>query len=329
MIGARAARNTDLVVVGAGPAGATAARLLALQGRPPLMIDLQGTGCDRLEVIAPAVLPLVNALGLMSLLADAAVARPCLGIRRRWGDPPVRPDTDEFLRRPGGRGFVVDRRRFDLRLRQAAQEAGVEFRRGKIIGVQREAGRISLLLRDGTGEETLRAQWVIDATGRPASVARRLGARLHRAEKLVAERVATARTGDPGAPNWLEVVAGCDNWSYSIAGPAGRSEVWRIARQSSRPRPLACRRVDASSGVLSRAAGAGWVAVGDAASAFDPITSQGLANALGTALAAAGAIASKSHPTSDMQQGYSDLVLMTFVHSERQRREVYRVFKPW
>ena len=324
-----AARDADLIVVGAGPAGATVARLLALQGRRPLMIDLQGTSCDRLEVIAPAVLPVVNALGLMSLLADATVAQPCLGIRRQWGNPPIRPETDEFLRRPGGRGFVVDRRCFDLRLRQAAQEAGVQLRRGRIIAVQREAGGISLLLRDGAGEETLRAQSVIDATGRPASVARRLGARLHRAEKLVAERVATACTGDPGAPNWLEVVAGRDNWSYSIAGPAGRSEVWRIARQSSRLRPLACKVIDASSGVLSRAAGPGWMAVGDAATAFDPITSQGLANAFGTALAVAGAIASKPHPTSNEQQGYSDLVLMTFTHSEWQRRKVYRLCERW
>jgi flavin-dependent dehydrogenase len=76
--------------------------------------------------------------------------------------------------------------------------------------------------------------------------------------------------------------------------------------------------------VLSRAAGKGWIAVGDAAAAFDPITSQGLANALGSALVAAGALLSRNYTAPAVERGYSDLVLMTFSYSETLRREIYQ-----
>lgn len=46
------------------------------------------------------------------------------------------------------------------------------------------------------------------------------------------------------------------------------------------------RRVDAGSARLDRAGGDGWLAIGDAAMSFDPISSHGLLTALSTGLAA-------------------------------------------
>jgi len=46
------------------------------------------------------------------------------------------------------------------------------------------------------------------------------------------------------------------------------------------------RRVDAGSARLDRACGDGWLAIGDAAMSFDPISSHGLLTALSTGLAA-------------------------------------------
>ena len=66
------------------------------------------------------------------------------------------------------------------------------------------------------------------------------------------------------------------------------------------------------------------MAVGDAAAAFDPIASQGLANALGSSLVAAGAVLSGAFAAESGQRGYSDLILAAFLRSEAERREVYR-----
>jgi flavin-dependent dehydrogenase len=320
-------RDVDIVVAGGGPAGSTAARLLALRGRRPVLVDPLGPGCDRLEMIGPVALPVIDAVGLTPLLSDTTVARPCLGIRRRWGSASAWPETDEFLRHPGGRGFVVDRGRFDPLLRRMALEAGVEFRRTRVAAARREVGGIRLLLRDGKREETVRTQMVIDATGRPACVARRIGARRLFYERLVAGLVASVGSKAADAPDWLEVAAWREDWSYGISGPSGRSEVWRVARDSVGLRSQVHRVVDASPSMLSQAAGPGWMAVGDAVAAFDPIASQGLTNALGTALAVAGAILSDSCPGPEAQRGYSDLVSLTFAHSEAQRRAIYLIFE--
>jgi hypothetical protein len=47
---------------------------------------------------------------------------------------------------------------------------------------------------------------------------------------------------------------------------------------------------DASPSYLDRSVGEGWLAIGDAAASFDPIASQGLANAFASALAGAEAV---------------------------------------
>jgi flavin-dependent dehydrogenase len=76
---------------------------------------------------------------------------------------------------------------------------------------------------------------------------------------------------------------------------------------------------------LSSAAGDRWVAVGDAVTSFDPVTSQGLVNALSTALVASGAILSSSG-SAEQFQTYSAAVAHTFAFSEVGRAEAYRIF---
>ncbi len=80
---------------------------------------------------------------------------------------------------------------------------------------------------------------------------------------------------------------------------------------------------DASSALLSQAAGDGWIAIGDAAASFDPVTSQGLMNALSTALVAAGAILSPGGLDGAARSVYSNAVAATFRYSEAGRSRVY------
>jgi flavin-dependent dehydrogenase len=99
-------------VAGAGPAGLTAARLLALKGRKVLFVDPEPyIVANRLELLAPASLGTITALGLAPLLDDPVVARPCLGIRRRWDSAAI--EHEDFLRHPYRTGYVVNRARFD------------------------------------------------------------------------------------------------------------------------------------------------------------------------------------------------------------------------
>jgi flavin-dependent dehydrogenase len=318
-------RATDVLVAGAGPAGATMARLLALRGRRVVLVDPGTRPTKRLEVVAPAACRVAEAAGIAHLLHDASIARPCPGIRRRWGRADI--EIDDFLRRPGGRGFVVDRAPFDAALRAMAIDAGATCLTGRVVAAQRDGGETIVEIESGGARASIAAALVVDATGRPSAVARRMGA-----QRLVGERRIAAHhiVGAPRASDWnawLDVASstggGQGGWWYEVSGPDGRRERWDVYRPGQSMSGRACACADASSALLSRAAGEGWIAIGDAAASFDPITSQGLANALSTALVAAGAILSLASLDEDARRIYSDAVAATFRHSEAGRARVY------
>src|SRR4051812_17949716 len=148
-------KETDVLVAGAGPAGAIAARLLARHGRRVTLVDPGSCATDRLEVLPPSGCLVLQALDLVDILHDARVVRPCLGIRRRWGE--MAPEFDDFLRRPGGTGYIVDRARFDERLRTAASEAGVRIIHGRVAAAHCDAESIHASIRTSAGDLILAA----------------------------------------------------------------------------------------------------------------------------------------------------------------------------
>jgi flavin-dependent dehydrogenase len=314
--------DTEVVVGGAGPAGATIARLLAGHGKRVTLVDPETRPAKRLEIIAPSAHRIIEALNLSPLLEDPTIARPCLGIRRRWGTATT--EMDDFFCRPGGQGFVIDRSSFDDRLRARAIEGGAEFVRGRIVVVSRHAGTMIARIETAAGRVTVQADVIVDASGRASTVGRRMGSRRLRSERAVAERHGPVRIqGDSEEPVWLEVQGNELGWSYQILGPCGRHESWTIHRSRMPAGTRSSFFTDASSAYLSPAAGLYWLAIGDAASAFDPITSQGLVNALTTSLVAAGALLSPSGLDEHACRIYSSAVHQTFCNSETGRTAVY------
>jgi flavin-dependent dehydrogenase len=312
--------RAEYLVAGAGPAGLTAARLLAHRGRKVVVIDPGSRTAKRLELLAPASLGTIAALGLSALLQDPAIARPCLGIRRQWDKAEV--EYEDFLRHPYRTGYVVDRAAFDLRLHAAAAAAGVQFCQARVTGA--DAGGVRVQAGDSGPAIMACSHAVIDATGRAAMIARRNGARVTLRDRMVAELVEQAVIKScENTPGWLDVAKHGSSWSYRIHGPAGQVQTWRIRRSAIRPAANALLRVDASASLLSAAAGEGWIVVGDAACAFDPIASQGLFNALSSALVATGALLSAEGLTPAAARLYSDAVAATFAWSEAGRSNVY------
>jgi flavin-dependent dehydrogenase len=317
--------DTDILVAGAGPAGATIARLLALRHRQVLLVDPSGPQLERLEILAPSAIPVLDALDLRRLLDKPSLACPCLGIRRRWGTRDLH--IEDFLHHRGSRGAVIDRSRFDKALVLEARSAGAQLFEGRVAALTTENGFLTVTIRHKQIRSLVRARFAVDATGRAATVARQLGAKRIFSERLVAEKLACTNRGrHPAKGVWLDVESHDVGWSYTLLGPGGRQESWRIdpPRQGERDGHLS--RVDASSVYLSSAAGDRWVAVGDAVTSFDPITSQGFVNALSTALVVSGAILSSGGSAAEKFQTYSAAVADTFAFSEVGRAEAYRIF---
>ena len=296
----------DVVIAGGGPAAATTAMLLARAGVRTIVVDREAEERDKPgETLAPAAKPLLQRLGVWDDLARDGHL-PCHGNRSVWGSDAVDEMPSVFS--PYGHGWHLDRRRFDRRLNERAVEAGAtRVNATSVIAVARDGDRWRLTCRGAV--EEIEARFVVDATGRGSLIARLLGARRIVHDPLVA-LVAFLESDGGGTGDSFTLVEAAENgWWYSAALPSNRFALMfitdaplnepvfalpphtlaRVERDGYRV-TSAPRVVDAGSARLDRVAGDGWLAVGDAATSLDPLSSHGIASAMYGGMLAAEAI---------------------------------------
>ena len=126
----------DAIVVGGGPAGATAAQALAERKHKVLLIDKPG----RIKPCGGAIPPrLVRDFDIpeSQIVARANTAR-MVSPKGRIVDMPIN----------GGSVAMVDREHFDEWLRQRAEQRGAQRLNGEYVGLERdETGRVIVLCR--------------------------------------------------------------------------------------------------------------------------------------------------------------------------------------
>ncbi|MEV0369109.1 FAD-dependent monooxygenase [Streptomyces sp. NPDC050636] len=320
----------DVVVAGGGPAGCAAALTLVRAGRTVLLADagtgppkagealvsvgrllLADLGVDR-PVLGTGHLPChgnLSAWGSAELHAVDFINDP---YGHGWHLD--RPLFDRRLR-AAARAAGAD----------IAEQTAVRRPSRQPDGTWRLAlrGRSGGDGRDGSdgsdGERTVRCRWVVDATGRGAAIAVRSGARRRTGDRLTALHLTLDPAPQAGEDGRSLVESDEDGWWYTAplpsghrlvayftdpdlpVGAAGGAERFRdrllatrhVSRRA-RPHGLTTlrppRRAPAHSAHLDRVHGDGWTAAGDAAAAFDPVSSQGILTALYTGLSAGQAV---------------------------------------
>ena len=307
--------EVDVLVVGAGPAGTTAALNLAPTRRVALA-DLHAEPCLRIgESLLPAARRLLTDMGLWKrFLGERHV--PWYHNRAVWGSADVY-ETD-FLGDPDGHGWHLDRVRFESWLRGIAVERGTTLLAPvRLIAAHRHKGAWRVGLQTPGGHREVVSRFLIDAGGRAVPVASRLGARRRVEDRLVCRYLyGTDRTPQSSA-GFTFVESAEDGWWYTAPLKGGRrvlafhtdadlsaahttSDPTVLLARTGLQRELAAVLSDsgfipgiefgvtaAHSAILMPLAGSGWCATGDAALSFDPLSSQGLLNALFTGMAAA------------------------------------------
>lgn len=347
----------DVLVVGGGPAGVAAARCLALAGAEVAVVDRGPRTAGRSvvgESLAPAVAQPLGQLGFVDLLPSGAYGTST-GVAGRWGPSPI---DRSFLFDPYGSGWFVDRVRFDCGLRDRARASGVTVLERAVVGPPRRSRRlwrVPVTSERGGVPQYMAAPFIVDATGRAAWVARKLGARPRHQDRLIAI-VRTGVTSGPVQPvTHIEAVA--EGWWYAL-GLGGRRALAALvtdadscARSGWRDRDAWLDGLRATS-VLADAlpgfepddelqvrpagnvaiapcAGPGWMAIGDAAAAHDPLAGDGVLRALTSGIDAAAAVAAAAGGDSSALAAHARGVQSHFEAHLARSRVVHRRERRW
>lgn len=323
------AQRFDVAIAGGGPAGTAAALTLARLGRSVLLADAAPADAIRVgEGLPPSVHSLLQELGLLERFrADGH--RVSHGNVSVWGvNKPQNVDFmfqahghgyqldrcrfDAMLKAAAGEAGVqlCDQARLRVAMREQAADCS------------QPDPTMRLQLSSGNAAREIECRWLIHAGGRAAATLRSCGVARCQTDRLIAFHTLLHANGASDFDGRTMIEAGADGWWYSVLLPAGERLVVYlcdqdiglaeraallsvegfVAKLRAAPhlhqwclahgyRPIGTPRgADASSGRVECFAGDRWLAVGDAALSFDPLSSQGISNALYTGMLGARAI---------------------------------------
>ena len=302
--------ETDVLVVGAGPAGSAAAAWLARAGREVVLADAAAFPRDKPcgDGLTPRAIAELRALGLGDWLRGRAV---------NWGLRAAGFGQELYLPWPGGSlpayGSAAPRVELDAAIRSVALAAGaVPLEGRRAVDVERRGDRVTgvvLAGPRGSSPETVACRTLVVADGARSQLGRVLGRTWHKDTAYgVAARayVKSARADDPWISSHLELrgTGGELLSGYGWVFPLGDGEVnlgvgtLATARRTAdvNLRTLLAYYADLRreewhldgepravwsallpmGGAVSGVAGPNWALVGDAAGCVNPLNGEGI-----------------------------------------------------
>ena len=159
--------TTDVLIVGAGPAGSVAAGMLRKQGRQVLVIEQQQFPRFSIgESLLPQSMEYIQAAGMLQDVVEAGFQFKN-GAAFAWGDKYTDFDFRDKFSEGWGTTYQVQRGNFDKVLADAAARMGAEIRyRTEVTAIDLAGERPRVSARDADGNEfQVEARFVLDASG--------------------------------------------------------------------------------------------------------------------------------------------------------------------
>jgi flavin-dependent dehydrogenase len=306
------AEACDVVIIGGGPAGSTAATLLARRGYR--VVALEKAHHPRFHIgesLLPMNLPLFERLGVHDKVRALGVYKPGADFE---AENERGYNTYAFARALGGsppHAYQVWRQDFDAMLFQHARECGADTREGhEAVQVEQQDARCTLVdVRTDSGSlYRLQARYLIDASGRDTflSAKKRLRRKNseHQSAAIFGHFHEVERRPGADAGN-ISIYSFPHGWMWMIPLPQGVMSVGAVCRpdylkqRKSAPKEFLLETLAANAALWRRMqhaqligdevrvtgnysydsrqmGGAGWVLIGDAFAFLDPVFSSGV-----------------------------------------------------
>jgi len=302
----------DVVVIGGGPAGSTAATLLVRRGYRVIALEKDHHPRFHIgESLLPMNLPIFERLGVMDQVRALGVFKPGADFE---ADNEAGYITFEFARALGNsppHAYQVRRQDFDQMLFRHAASSGADTREGHEVRGVEERGPHDWQVQVATdqGEQyAIRARYVVDASGRDAFLAGKKKLKRKNAEHQSAAifghfRGAQYRAGEHAGN--ISIYRFDHGWMWMIPLPDGVMSVGAVCwpdylkqrrgrttdflLDTLRQNPALWKRIEHAELIdnevrvtgnysydSARMAGPGWVLIGDAFAFLDPVFSSGV-----------------------------------------------------
>lgn len=289
-----------VLVVGAGPAGSALALVLARAGVKALLVEQSGFESTRVgELLSPDGVHILSQM--LPGICEQHLRFP-LSVVSAWSSQELVTEQDgtELPWR------AIDRLGLDRGLAREAEAQGAVLRlHSKVRNPQWEGASWRVEVERDGQTETVTADFLIDATGRASTLAKHFGAaRVRQSGQVAVVGFLSCPVGHE-VPRQMVLETTENGWWYSAPisdesavavfvtdndlDKGQPDEAWqkafdsslhvkeRFGRHTLTEKP---RRVSADSSLLLPSYGQGWMAVGDAASCFDPLSIHGLGRTL-------------------------------------------------
>ena len=294
------ARDADVIIVGAGPGGATAAGLLAMEGFDVLVLEKHEFPREKIgESLLPGLMPVLERLGVEPAEETYVYKRGARFVCEHSDRQQAFAFRDAL---PGAaeHAWHVDRARFDMQLRDRAVSLGARVQHGEAVtdlGVDADGAYVQ------TQRARFRGRYLIDTSGQSRLLARRNAAvepYTDFGHCAVYTHYRDAHVDQLGPDFDIRIMLRPDGWGWIIPLPDRRLSVGIVTKGKVAKTdlddgllsgPLCTRLTDGATrgethvvGNYSYAnklpSGARFAAAGDAACFLDPVFSSGVTLAM-------------------------------------------------
>ncbi len=342
----------QVLIVGGGPAGIATAITLHAKGIRCCVVEAHTTPIRKSgEAIPPNAKPLLKQLGILSLVEDEK-HNVYYGNKSCWGSDQL--EQKEFISDRLGHGYLLDRLYFETQLQEVYQHTNCPFYKGfKLKKVISDKKEVIATIENDSETLTLKSQFIIDATGRKASVCRHLGIQKENLDAQFAITFNVKLSNE--IPHEIIVEATENGWWY--VAPFTKKEVTMMfftlkellpAKENTaiflqhelqqtihlskiiKNIPIEhCKIMPAGTSCLQIPFGKNWLAVGDAAYSFDPISSYGITSALASGFYGGHAVADFLHGKQEALDVYRYVVENAFQAYIQKLIAHYELEKRW
>lgn len=340
--------NTDVVIVGSGISGQTLSILLKEKNIDHIVLNRveKRKTLELPETIPPSTLVLLESLNLLELFSKSS--SKTFGYHSLWNSDILA--TDNFFdHNPYKHGLKLNKKNLLNDLRELITDQTMHF--NNLIEIDRSDESVIVKIESNNTIQTITSRIIVDATGRNRAILKHLGIASESFDNQVALSCHLPYFKHPKLIHQVFVESFENGWGivsslneqingmtlYTKKGSPILSQLkdyrnWKELLSSTQMlkdfliEDLNCKVVggEANSSKASQITGSNWLAIGDAAISFDPLSSHGISNAIYCANFASNAI--KSHITDDAItsfKNYEDTISQVFNEYLKQKSKLY------